>query len=73
MAASRMVWGQPDPNLELAAEAGVVGALKALGKRLHESHGGLEHAERWLLAAAEAGDREGAGSREFDSQRRQNS
>lgn len=54
----RMVWGEPDPNLELAAEAGDVGAMKALGKHLHESRGGLEHAERWLLAAAEAGDHE---------------
>ncbi|WP_146228934.1 sel1 repeat family protein [Streptomyces sp. NWU339] len=58
MAASRMVWGKPDPNLELAAEAGDVGAMKTLGKHLHESPGGLEHAERWLLAAAEAGDHE---------------
>ncbi|MGJ3559794.1 hypothetical protein ACR6C2_18160 [Streptomyces sp. INA 01156] len=32
--------------------------MKALGKHLHESRGGLEHAERWLLAAAEAGDHE---------------
>ncbi|WP_406727383.1 hypothetical protein WJ438_26010 [Streptomyces sp. GD-15H] len=58
MAASRMVWGEPDPNLELAAEAGDVGAMKALGKHLYASRGGLEHAERWLLAAAEAGDHE---------------
>ncbi|WP_351235346.1 hypothetical protein [Streptomyces sp. NPDC002133] len=58
MAAPRMVWGEPDPNLELAAEAGDVGAMKALGKHLYESHAGLEHAERWLLAAAEAGDHE---------------
>jgi TPR repeat protein len=58
VAIPRTLWEEPDPHLELAAEAGDVGAMKALGRHLYESGGSRELAERWLLAAAEAGDPE---------------
>lgn len=59
MAARRLLGaGELDPHLELAAEAGDVGAMTALGKHLHRSPGRWDRAERWLVAAAEAGDPE---------------
>ncbi|MGY6021657.1 tetratricopeptide repeat protein [Streptomyces spinosirectus] len=60
MAALR-VPGKPDQNIELAAQAGDPGAMRVLGQYLHtapEPHADPEEAERWLLAAAEAGDPE---------------
>ncbi|MFI1398631.1 hypothetical protein [Streptomyces sp. NPDC020681] len=58
MAVPRLLWEEPDPNLEMAAEAGDVGAMKALGIHLYDSGGSGKLAEKWLLAAAEAGDPE---------------
>ncbi|MFJ3667163.1 hypothetical protein ACIPSE_11965 [Streptomyces sp. NPDC090106] len=58
MAVRRMVWGEPDPNLVLAAEVGDVGSMKALGRHFYDVGGRGEPAERWLLAAAEVGDGE---------------
>ncbi|GAA2229964.1 hypothetical protein [Streptomyces indiaensis] len=56
MAARRLLRiGESDPHLELAAEAGDVGAMTALGSHLRRSPGRWDRAERWLVAAAEAG------------------
>ncbi|MEU1203254.1 hypothetical protein ABZ446_44630 [Streptomyces sp. NPDC005813] len=54
------VAGKPDQNIELAAEAGDPAAMRVLGKYLHtaEVDANQVEAERWLLAAAEAGDLE---------------
>lgn len=57
VAAPRLLFGEPDPNLVLAAEAGDVVAMKVLGRFLYRS-GGRELAERWLLVSAESGDPE---------------
>ncbi|NSC25542.1 hypothetical protein FM076_32065 [Streptomyces albus subsp. chlorinus] len=46
-----------DPDVEAAAEAGDVVAMRQLGKYLFESRDS-EPAEPWLLAAADAGDAE---------------
>lgn len=55
------VLGKPDQNIELAAEAGDPGAMRVLGRYLRtvpEPRSNRLEAERWLLAAAEAGDPE---------------
>ncbi|MFE7749348.1 hypothetical protein [Streptomyces sp. NPDC057428] len=57
MAIPKLLWEEPDGNLVLAAEAGDVGAMKAVGKHLYESRSPRD-AERWLLGASEAGDPE---------------
>ena len=57
MAAPRLLFGEPEPNLVLAAEAGDVEAMKVLGRFLYRS-GGRELAERWLFVSAESGDPE---------------
>ncbi|WP_141202851.1 tetratricopeptide repeat protein [Streptomyces griseorubiginosus] len=53
--------GKPDQNVELAAKAGDPGAMRVLGQYLQtapEPYTDRVEAERWLLAAAEAGDPE---------------
>ncbi|MFC8433395.1 tetratricopeptide repeat protein [Streptomyces sp. NPDC057253] len=53
--------GRPDQNIELAAKAGDPGAMRVLGQYLQtapEPCTDRVEAERWLLAAAEAGDPE---------------
>lgn len=56
MAVPRLERENPDPNLVLAAEAGDVGAMKALSNPY--GPGDRQFKERWVLAAAETGDPE---------------